>query len=1113
MIFSGSEKFSALGMAEVKITFTNDSVNVPVNYSEYSEITVSRRLYKSGESEYRINNTKCRLMDIRELFMDTGISSTAYAIIEQGKVESIVNSKPADKRVIIEEAAGITKYKNRKDAAEKKIAATNLNLQRTKDILHEIKKQLNAVEKQAKRAESFKNLRKEFKDIELKLICVQNQTVHDNLKALESDVLKINDKHLEVSKDLKVKDNSLETLKIKILEVEKELSATQEKYLERLNEVKKRETEIEYKERRKEELHSHKNSNLIELETLKLKVKELKDEIETLKRKTKDSEEGFLTEQKRVHLLTKEFDDLTRGFKEKENKRDKERSRLVNVTTSAVRARNDISNIEQHLGSFSVRNDKLKKEQDYIAEQIHKSSKNVKDFENAYFKIDKERENIKNELVQNELKLSDLNETLDSERDSLNSNRNELNNATSLLKTLSELKESYEGFNPGVRSVMEATKELGIKDDILGVVTDFIDVQSAHETAVGSVLGERLEYIVAKSRESIIKSIEYLKEHDLGKAGFILLSDDKTPATKSNKSDSHLSKLINIKDKVKGIMSALFKDVHYVETFSDAIESFATDSTSAYVTSDGDIVDRVIYGGGKKKAAQILTREREIKELVKKKSDFEKLVAKHEKALSKVKAEIDKVESSSDGLKDSLHDVEIRSVELKNNIRRAKDEKERQAERENVIKFEMDDIKSQTDQMNNSLLLNKVKLEELLAEKESINKKIEEYSDECNKINESLSSKNDALREAMVNVARLENEKENIKGSIRHRNDTLESNLSRLDKLKNSNDIIDKEEEEIKLRVKDIEGQLKDTIKKSEADKKSVDKLKEDFQKNMELTRNSELESSRIKHDLTDINAKKHELTLKKDEAKLTLNNIEEKLRDKHQMTIDDLTAIGVDAEFDKNAAVHRLDVLRRKISDMGEVNLLAIDEYEELNERYTFLMEQQEDLLKSIHTLNKAIKRINRTSQKRFVETFALVNERFKAIFPRLFNGGHAELRLVDEENVLETGVEIVAEPPGKKLKSISLLSGGERALTAVSLIFAIFMIKPTPFCLLDEVDAPLDDANVGRFTDLVRELSETSQFIIITHSKKTMEIADSLYGVTMESPGISKIVSVRMN
>jgi chromosome segregation protein len=1113
MIFNGSEKSSPLGMAEVKITFTNENGSMPAEYSEYNEITISRRLFKSGESEYMINNTRCRLLDIKELFMDTGISAKAYAIVEQGKVDTIVNSRPEDKRLIIDEAAGITKYKSRKDAALKKIASTQQNLQRTKDILSEIKKQLNSVERQAKKAEEFKKLRKELKDIELKLIRLDDINVKKKLESIGKELKGQDNKSVEISKKLKIKENDLESKKIGNLETEKEHIAAQELYLNRLNEVKKKETEIEFKERRRGEIFEQKNSNLSEIEDLKSMIKELKKEKEGLKQKIKTAEDEFSNEENKVLTFLKEYEGQNKAFKEKTTLIDKEKSVLINTLTNIARTKNDTANFEQHITSFEKTREKLKKEKDFLDEQISKISKDVKNLDSTRSQVEKDEKELQERSVQNELRLNELNDIHNEKTETVNTLDGELKDISARLNSLVELKNSYEGFNAGVKALMNAKDSLDCGDDLLGVIADFIEVKPSYETAVSSFLGERLEHIVVTDKETIVKSVDYLKKDNKGKAGFVLLKSGKT-VKKSEFDLPHLLSYVNVKKGFEGAFVDIFSDIYYIDTFASAFKRYHNDSGKTFVTKDGDVINGMIYGGSVSiRGEKILARDREIKELEQKKLELVDVFNAEEKIVTDMKAELKKEEEAQEEIKDAQHDVHIRSIDLQNKVNRSKEEAARLKGREDIIKFELEDLKKQTDEMNNKLLLSKVKLEELSSDKKKKEALIDTHAGECGRLNKTLESKSEALTAAKVNVARLKAEKENISKSILHLKDTIDTNSKRADKLKSSVDTMDKEEADLKLKVKTLEDELRKAILTSEKDKKNVEKLKETFEKNMELLRNGELELSGIKNESTAITNKKNELSLKKEEALLSLGNIEERLKEKYQKSLEDINEMELADNFNKDSAVKKLEALRWDIHDMGEVNLLAIEEFEELNERYTFMTEQQDDLLKSIDTLNKAIKRINKTSRKRFKETFELVNEKFKTVFPRLFNGGHAELRLSDEENLLETGVEIVAQPPGKKLQIISLLSGGEKALTAVSLIFAIFMIKPSPFCLLDEVDAPLDDANIGRFTDLVKEMAQSSQFIIITHSKSTMEIADTLYGVTMESPGISKIVSVQMN
>lgn len=1121
VIFNGTETRPSVGMASVFLTFDNSDGKAPAEYADYTEIMLGRRLYRSGESEYFINKTPCRLKDITDLFLGTGVGAKAYAIVEQGMIGQILSAKPEERRVLIEEAAGISKFKVRKEAALRKMDSTKLNLSRLSDILNELQRQMNSLYRQAKKAERFKSHSDELKDLELKVSSLEYKKIREDLDELR--------KNLDVTKEAEVVDGSrlsseevgIESAKIGLNELERELDDVQSVLYEKQNEVQLVEAEVTYKSKEVESL-TH------QIEKWSSEINDLKNKMDVLRESLSVANEDKF--QADIKSFTAE-EMLVETEAVLESSRDEHHALVLNLEDSRRR----VFDCVEKVSSNSTHLEQLKRREIELSGWIAKDQAEIDNIDSQIGELQGKIGDRGNELtgtkqlrLELENELTAARETLGMQREELDridakaqTLKDELQNKRSRLMSLEELHRNYEGYRDGVKAVLKRKEDQIELGGIVGTINDIIETRPEYETAVGAVLGEKLQYVIVKSHEVGVEAIDYLKTQVSGRSTFVPMElRDESLETSPSTGEGvigHLIDHINYTDDYKKVVSYLFKDVVLVEDLRKALNLWSCDgSPRTYVTLDGEVVDPVglVTGGSEGDSSkQLIAHRREVKELS---SIVSTLSAELNVELEMLGILKERVR----GLKDNIEKLEreSRSEEIKL-INQEKDlhhlEQEISYYRTHRDKLTVEIVALVEEQ-------NAVK-RELVSAREGFEAGTKEKAEVEHKLKEDEQKENE-LRNKVQELVQKRAELNSQVRTEREKASSLEREISRmiatlaeshLGIATRNSDII-AATHTIKTEsfsVQALKKYLHFVIQAIGSHKEKHIAIKARYDQNLASLHEKEASIRELRKRHDEHMRAVHEIELSHTQKQEKLNYMLREIFERYRVALDSSFEeyLAVDLDFENSAA--RVAELKEKIEVIGSVNVDAITEYEETKSRFDFLKAQHDDLVNSLEDLQKAIQKINKTSRVRFQEAFDSVNERFQKLFPKLFQGGKASLIFTDEQNLLESGIDIIAQPPGKKLQSVTLLSGGEKALTAVALIFAMFLHRPSPFCLLDEVDAPLDDANIDRFNDIIREMTKLSQFILITHNKRTMELADTLYGITMEERGASKVISISLS
>ncbi|HZS39343.1 MAG TPA: chromosome segregation protein SMC [Polyangia bacterium] len=1117
VIFAGSDSRGPLGMCEVTLVFENDG-RVPIEYLAYSEIAVTRKLYRDGTSEYFLNKTPCRLRDVVDFFLGTGIGAKAYSIIEQGRVGMIVSSKPEDRRFLIEEAAGITKYKVKKKAAEKKMEATRQNLLRVSDVVAEIEKQLGSLRRQAQKAERYRQYKTELKDLEL-------WSASQRWLGYLCEERVIGESHAEVTQSredaqgkLAAREAEIEAARLEAAREEHALSELQQALYELDNRIKLGEAEADHEQREAGQLDE--------------RAVEARGEIEVLERQS--AEDSTALDGARAELAAldeatagqgdqvRSREDVLRGLKEElagvQRKVDETRgevggckadiARGESAERSAARRRDDlqirVARVAEEDARLQSRGEELRVETARLGEKLDGLRQ---------LKLD-----LTEERDRAEARVVELKQLLAKDGADLDTLTSELHRRRSRRASLEELHAKYEGFARGTRTIMQ---QKATRWGIRGLVADVVDAPAELEPAVEAVLAERLGAVVVESQEVGVDAIDYLKSKNEGRASFVPLNrfaggeaaGDEAPTSEGVR--GRLLDRVHVDEEYRGLAQYLFGGVIVVDDLLTALDLWRAGDHRTFVTLEGEVVDGsgVVTGGSREAAAAgVLAQKREIRELDGILAELETRHAELTARVTQQRGELSSLTKSLETLRNDAHQGEMQILTHDKDLHRLRDELERMTQRLNVLATEHAELEHQAREAAREAEEAQLGLRAARDRLVGLEDELSALARESVRLLELVEQAQEALTTLKVEVAQA-NEKRASLGAA----------IARLESARDDR----------ALRREKLEGQIRDGSARAEELRQTAAGRRQELLGLAEgrARRSEELQLGRTAHDerratlnqseaelkalRSELNALHEEATrleLRRHDLASARQHLEESMDERYRVRLSEHVHDHHLRPLAGENEDRRAKELRDLIDRMGEINLNAIEEYNALEVRFTFLSGQKGDLEKALAQLEEAIDRINKTSRKRFREVFDLVNVKFQEIFPRCFRGGQARLVLTDEENLLESGIEIIAQPPGKKNATVEMLSGGEKAMTAVALIFAIFLIKPSPFCLLDEVDAPLDEANVGRFNDLIRELTDRTQFIVITHNKRTMQIADTLYGVTMEEPGISKLVSVNL-
>ncbi len=1121
VIFAGSDSRKGSSMCEVSLTFENDG-RVPVEYLAYSEITVTRKLYRDGTSEYWINKTPCRLRDVTDFFLGTGIGAKAYSIIEQGRVGMIVSSKPEDRRFLIEEAAGITKFKLKRKAAEKKMESTRQNLLRVSDVVAEIEKQLGSLRRQAQKAERYKQYKAEMKDIELWSAAQRWLGLHAEGRVAGEALGEVAAERDAKHHALELRETTIEAARLEASGEERRIAQMQERLYELDNKIKLGEAEIDHAGKEKRQLEERAEQARTEIALLAEQMEAGTAELEGLR-----VERGSVAEATsgQTEALA-EADDGHRAAREQlsrvQRDLDAAKAEIGRAQADIARAESQERSLGKRVADLDLRIARVREEEGRLGTRGEELRIEIAALDQALAALKQSKLDLREQRVVHEGRLADLKDEIAHEEAVLDELRGELHRKKSRHHSLEEIAARYEGFERGTRAVMKQREE---RWGIRGLVADVLRAPAEYEIAVEAALGGHLGSVVVDSHEVGVDSIEFLKAKREGRSSFIPLrprlpeqaapTEAELPSELAEGTRGRLIDLVRCDEDYDGVAKALLGEVVVVDDLMRAIDLYRAGERRAIVTVEGELIDaRGIVSGGSRDAAGagVLQQKRELREL-------EEVVAalqeKHDRAVSQLtakKAERKELELMLEAVRQDSHQGEMAILTHEKDLARHREELARLSSRGDSLAREAEDLGRQRAEA----------LEEseatLLGLRDARDRLVsaEDRRDEHGRVAVSLLERVDGaaarVTELKVMASQAREKLGSLDQAITRTEHQLREQESRRGRLERSITEGADRASQLGTTIGEERGVLEALVNESRSAAEELTIARGGYEERRVSLLETEGELKTARGELQRLSERAQELELRVREVEMARAHLEEQIEERYRVrVIDHLCDYHLRAPVTE-VEEKRLRELRDLIERMGEINLGAIDEYKALEERYNFLVAQKADLEGALGQLEEAIEQINRTSKKRFQEVFDLVNAKFQEIYPRLFRGGHAHLTLTNRDDVLESGIEIFAQPPGKKNTTVELLSGGEKALTAVSLIFAIFLIKPSPFCLLDEVDAPLDEANVGRFNDMVRAMTDRSQFIVITHNKRTMEIADTLYGITMEEPGCSKLVSVNL-
>lgn len=1115
IIFAGSDTRKRLNMAEVTLTLDNGDQFLPI---DYHEVSVTRRVYRSGESEFFINKQSCRLKDIIDLFMDSGLGKEAFSIISQGKVEEILSAKPEDRRTIFEEAAGVLKYKTRKKKAEIKLAETEENLNRVQDILYELNAQIEPLKMQASIAKDYLDKKEELKQHEVALLAHEIEELHDRWEALKRSVEENRDRELELTSQIQKKEANLEEMRDQISALDESINDLQQVLLLASEELEKLEGKKEVLKERKK--HAAQNE-----QQLKEQIAELTEQINQLLKEKEEQKSVYETCEKEVKelksFLQKKENELLSLDGNIEEKLEQLKSDYFEKLNELASARNEINYIEEQLSLRKVKADRLDEANEkYISERKELKKEKGK-IEAQLSKIGKTLQNQLSSYHTGLKTLESLKQQYEKKESLLYQAYQYLQKAKSKKEMLEAMQEDYTGFFQGVREVLKAKHKL---KGIHGAAIELLTTKHEYETAIEIALGAASQHIVVDDEESARQAIAFLKKNAFGRATFLPLSVIKgrsIPKYQLSIAESHpdfigiASQLVEYESAYKPIIENLLGNVIIAKTLEGA-NAIAKQIQYSHriVTLEGDVVNpggSMTGGAVKQKSPSFLTKNRELESIRDKIAEMEEKTALLEKEVKNLKQSIAKKEKELDdlreegsslrmeeqALKGSLREIELKERNINDHLKLYDAEKIAYVEEQEKLDERKTKLLSSIEQMEGQIQQLDSEIRQLAEKKEKQQKSKEEWMEEITELKIILAGKEESFKNSKEQLARLEKEYHLANQKKKEAEKDLQLLLDEIDR-DHSGEI---QLEEIKKEKLEDKNKTIELIASRRRQRMSM-------QEELEREEKEWKELKRAHKQLTDV--------LKDEEVKLNRLDVEldqllNYLQNEYKLTFEAAKA-RFPLQMEKEEAKKKVKLIKLALEELGTVNLGAIDEYERVRERHEFLTEQRDDLLNAKETLFKVIAEMDEEMKKQFSQMFAKIRSQFDTVFKELFGGGKADLILTNPDDLLNTGVDIIAQPPGKKLQYLSLLSGGERALTAIALLFSILKVRPVPFCVLDEVEAALDEANVQRFSKFLKRFSENTQFIVITHRKGTMEEADALYGVTMQESGVSKVVSVRL-
>lgn len=1113
VIFSGTASRKSRGMAEVTLVIDNSTGILPI---DYNEVAITRRMYRSGESEYLINNSHCRLRDIRELIMDTGIGVDGYSLIGQGKIADIVSSKPDSRREIFEEAAGVVMYKSKKAESERKLESANANLERINDIIGEIEGRIDGLKEDSEKAKEYLELKDRYRELEINITLKNVEKLDSSNITLKEDTEQIAEKIEELTAKKKEMDEKLSSGRARNESLEQLGSQARDKLLIKVEEINKLTN--------KTQLDSEKMAGI------NRDYARISDEIRRL-------EEKLSREAENAENLEASKDDVMAELKAEKDKLEEKVEAYNRITEESLKLAETIENAKNQMFSLhslvsakrseaksmdSYRESLLKRKEQILTEGAE-IEENSKAFREAVEKTQKERDEKIHLLEKADSELKSVRQdsaSCDEEIKRLTSHAEDLkirgSQLTARKKTIEEMENNYEGYNSAVKFIMKSNVR-----GISGVVAELMKVPEGLEIAVETALGAAMQNIVCEKDANAKEAINLLKSNKAGRLTFLPIESVKASTVNVGRAISGspgfrglASDLIEYDTKYEGVFRYLLGRVAVVDNMDRAVAlSKAAGSGLRFVTLDGEIINAsgAITGGKYKNAtANLLARRSEIEKLNQEIISLRDEYRTVEEQLCSEKSKSESLTSKIEAIEKNQREIEIEAADLSAKLKMLT-ESGKDAE-ENTAKKERELAAIEQDFANAVKLSEEAFGEAEKAEAEinrldaEINANLERYENIKEKVNDAA----EEITAARIAKTDRDNKYESVCQLLSRVQDSIDDFTVQIDDRNDMLEMLEQEKNKLLFSSEDVGDAVKTLSDEKAQLEDYIARIAQEKATLVEEINKIDAEYFSVGESLNAYQDQKYQQEIKLAKNETQLDTIKEKLWDEFEISYAQALELKKE-DFALAPAVKESREIRNRIRELGDVNVGAIREYEQVSERYGFLTEQRADITEAMDELKAIIRDMEKTIKTRFKENFDQVVVNFEQIFNELFGGGHAELRLDDEDNPLEAGIEIIAQPPGKKLQNINLMSGGEKTMTAIAMMFAVLKTKPTPFCILDEVEAALDDTNIDRFAKYLRKFNDI-QFAIVTHQKATMEHADVLYGVTMPEQGISKVLSLRL-
>mgnify|MGYP000006467273 FL=1 len=1118
VIFAGTQARKSLGFAEVSMVIDNADGKLPI---EYSEVTVTRKIYRSGETGYFINKVPCRLKDVLELFMDTGIGKDGYSIIGQGKIDEILSNKSEDRRKIFEEAAGIVKYRTRKAESEKKLEQTKLNLLRINDILSEIETNIEPLKMQSEKAKKYLDLREELKNIEVGLFLHNISEYKEKLEKIVEDIKIVEEQNASENEKMQNLQKAKEELKNSIDEITSKIEEMQNLSFESTNKIEKINSEIGISKERIQNNNVNNERLSKEIEEVKQRIAELEEEQKQKLSKKENLATNREKFQKELDEKQKELEELTKKLSAKELEIEDKKKNIEKNTDEKYELISEISSLDTNLENIEKREKVAKAEIQSLTLEIDSTRNDKQEKSKDFYDIEFKKNELSKSLKEKADKKSESMQKIKDFDTTLNNLAYEINMKDSRLKFLIETEKEKEGYTRSVKSLLNACeKDSKLNKGVNGVLANLISVDKKYETAIEMCLGQATQNIVTDTEEDAKKLVEYLRENKLGRASFLPVTSvkgRKLDRIIKNSTEGVIgvaSDLVKCNKKYEQIVLNLLGRTLIVENMDTAIQMAKLNSYSfRIVTLDGDIISNTgsITGGSiQTKTVNLLGRSREIEDLEKALKELQ--VKKEEVA----KGKQDYTESVTDTIEEvtriekELQDIEVVYAAENQKILNIEDSISKLEARREKIKAELEELSKQKLDNNMQKEEKQERINYLEKEIENISKVVEEFALNNKDNQKYIDDLNFDITNLKISVTSFDESGTSIDEMVERIKQDIENNKQSILNKEENIQRINEEKANLEANIVNLEEQINKIKSDVSNSSEIIEGLKANRIEANEKLKKSEEEISIEFNTIEDIKGELVKLDVKKTKLEQDLEQVVNNLWVEYELTPNN--AEGYKKPDNVQKAARDVNSLRTQIKELGSINVDSIEEYKKTKERYEFMCEQRLDMENTAAKLRNIIQEMTQTMKEQFVEKFKEINKNFNEVFTELFGGGKAELKLEDENNVLECGIDIQAQPTGKKLQNMMLLSGGEKAFTAIALLFAILKINPAPFCVLDEIEAALDDVNVYRFAEYLKKFSAETQFLVITHRKGTMEAANTVYGVTMEENGVSKLLSMKL-